>query len=174
MAISMLGVHARDGAVTSYARTFDDAFPDLFRAGYRVAFRLLGDREDASDVAQEACARACARWERLVRRGDPTPWVIHVSGNLAIDRWRRRRTESGHRPRAELADGIPDRVDLHRALAALPRRQREVVVLRFVADLREADVADVLGCGIGTVKTHASRGLAALRAALDAHEEDAS
>ena len=59
-----------------------------------------------------------------------------------------------------------ERVDLNRALGTLPPRQREVVLLRYVADLPELEVARQLECSPGTVKTHASRGLAALRAAL--------
>jgi RNA polymerase sigma-70 factor (sigma-E family) len=152
------------------ARDFDDAYPGLFRDAYRVAFRLLGHREDAADVAQEACARACVRWRRLLQGGDPTPWVVRVAGNLAIDRWRRRRTAAAHVPPVAVADGVPERVDLHRALAALSTRQREVIVLRYFADLPEAAVADALGCSVGSVKTHASRALASLRAALT-HEE---
>src|SRR5436190_15809964 len=70
---------------------FEAAFPELFDAGYRAAFRLLGSREDAAECAQEACARAFASWKRLSRRGDVVPWVVRVSGRLAIDRWRRGR-----------------------------------------------------------------------------------
>jgi RNA polymerase sigma-70 factor (sigma-E family) len=153
------------------ARDFDAAFPALFRSAYRVAYRLLGDREDAADVAQEACARACVRWRRLARGGDPAPWVVRVSGNLAIDRWRRRRTVASHPMPPATATTTPDRVDLHRALERLSARQREVVVLRYFADLPEAAVADALGCSVGTVKQHASRALAALRAALTEDEE---
>lgn len=65
----------------------------------------------------------------------------------------------------------PVRVDLYRALVGLPRRQREVVVLRHLADFSEADVAAALGCSVDSVKTHASRGLAALRAVLSVDEE---
>jgi RNA polymerase sigma-70 factor (ECF subfamily) len=144
--------------------TFDQAFPTLWRASYRVAFRLLGDREDAADIAQESCARACVRWSRLSANGDVTPWVVRVSSNLALDRWRRdRRRRLNSAPLASPAPMHDERVDLHRALARLPRRQREVVVLRYVGDLREADVATALGMSAGTVKTHAARGLAALR-----------
>ncbi len=67
---------------------------------------------------------------------------------------------------------IADRVDLYRALDGLSDRQREVLMLRFLADLPEATVADALGCSVSTVKTHAARGLAALRGALDIEEED--
>jgi len=65
-----------------------------------------------------------------------------------------------------------ERVDLNRALATLPRRQREVVLLRYVVDLPENEVARQLSCSPGTVKTHASRGLAALRAALGDNSDE--
>jgi RNA polymerase sigma-70 factor (sigma-E family) len=156
------------------ALRFEDAFTDLWAGAYRVAFRLLGDREDAADCAQEACVRACTRWHRLVRQGDPAPWVVRVASNLAIDRWRRDRRRghdatTSNPPPAMIAE----RLDLHRALAALAKRQREVVVLRFVADLRETDVAAALGISIGSVKQHAARGLAALRISLGDDTEDA-
>ncbi len=160
----------RDEVVT--AARFDDAYPALFRASYRVAFRLLGNREDAADIAQEACTRACTRWKRLVRKGDPLPWVVRVSGNLAVDRWRRRRTAASYSPVAPPSNAIPDRVDLHRALHGLPRRQREVVVLRYLADLPESVVADELGLSVGTVKSHAARGLASLRTTLGPNKEN--
>ncbi len=143
---------------------FVDAFPALFNDAYRVAYRLLGDREDAADIAQEACARACVRWRKLVRAGDPTPWVVRVAGNLAIDRWRRRRTVAQHPEHVTPPSITADRVDLHRALGTLSARQREVVVLRYFADQSEAAIAQTLGCSVGAVKTHASRALAALRA----------
>ncbi len=152
--------------------TFADAYDGLYRAAYRVAFRLLGQREDAADVAQEACARAYARWRRVGALGSPEGWAARVAGNLAIDTWRRRGTAAKHN--AVLNDGgkefDDERVDLHRALAALPRRQRQVVMLRYVADLPEAAVAAAVGSSIGTVKSHASRGLAALRAQLGNEE----
>jgi RNA polymerase sigma-70 factor (sigma-E family) len=153
-------------------RDFDTAFPALFRAAYRVAYRLLGDREDAADIAQEACARACARWRRLTRGGDPTPWVVHVAGNLAIDRWRRHRTAAAHPEAVAPSSTLPDRVDLHRALAALSDRQREVVVLRYFGDQSEVAIARALGCSVGAVKTHTSRALAALRASTQLSEAE--
>ena len=83
-----------------------------------------------------------------------------VSGNLAIDRWRRSRRARAHEAAfvAATLDPGPDRVDLYRALDALPRRQREVVVLRYLADLPEAEVAEVIGCSLGTVKSNAVSG----------------
>jgi RNA polymerase sigma-70 factor (sigma-E family) len=156
-----------DTEVTAPAR-FEDAFADLYRLAYRVAFRILGDRGDAEDAAQETLSRAHQRWSRLAPR--PEGWVATVAGNLAIDRIRRRR-RVGPRPDGGIALVDPllvERLDLARALRTLPRRQRQVVVLRYLADHSELDVADELGCSPGAVKTHASRGLAALRRVLDA------
>ena len=164
---------ARDASEAVVDGGFDDMFPELFRAAYKVAFRLLGSREDAADCAQEACARACADWAKLARAGSPLPWVVRVSSNLAIDRWRRSRRARAHEAAfvAATLDPGPDRVDLYRALDALPRRQREVVVLRYLADLPEAEVAEVIGCSLGTVKSNASRARAALRAVLTIEED---
>ena len=164
---------ARDASEAVVDAGFDEMFPDLFRSAYKVAFRLLGSREDAADCAQEACARACADWTKLARGGSPLPWVVRVSSNLAIDRWRKARRARTHEAAfvASAVDPGPERLDLYRALDALPRRQREVVVLRYLADLPEADVADVIGCSLGTVKSNAARGRAALRAVLTIGED---
>jgi RNA polymerase sigma factor (sigma-70 family) len=152
---------------------FDQMFPELFRSAYKVAYRLLGSREDARDCAQEACARACADWAKLTKAGSPVPWAVRVSSNLAIDRLRRlQRTRTrGAASAVVVLDPDPERIDLHRALDALPRRQREVVVLRHIADLSETAVAEILGCSVGAVKSNASRARAALRAVLTIEEE---
>jgi RNA polymerase sigma factor (sigma-70 family) len=165
-----LGTIPETGARAA-ATNFDDAYPGLYRSAYRVAFRILGGREEAADLAQEACARAYSHWNRVGGFDSPDAWVTRVAGNLALDLLRRRRTVSRH-VGSTTASGLVaaqpdgDRVDLQRALLALSRRQREVVLLRFVADLPEAAVAAALGCSVGTVKAHASRGLATLRTTL--------
>jgi RNA polymerase sigma-70 factor (sigma-E family) len=153
-------------AVGDPALQFNLAFDGLYRQSYRVAFRVLGDRGDAEDVAQEALARALVRWGTL--RGRPEAWVTRVSVNLAIDRYRRRKRSSPslHGPVGVVDPYIAERVDLAEALRKLPRRQREVVVLRYLADWSEADVAAEIGCSIGAVKSHGSRGLSALRRRL--------
>jgi RNA polymerase sigma factor (sigma-70 family) len=143
---------------------FEHAFPSLYGRAYGVAFVIVGSRAEAEDVAAEVAARAYPRWATIAAYADP--WVVRVAGNLAIDLVRRR-----HRPlpagrEAAAVPGRVERIDLQRALLGLPRRQREVVVLRFIGDLPEAAVAEALGCTTGTVKSHASRGLAALRLSL--------
>jgi len=150
---------------------FDDRFDALARLAYRVGFRLLGSRPDAEDVAQEALARAAVRWRKVEPYADA--WVTRVATNLALGQIRRRRPV----PDARFALSGPDsgqesaevehRAALVAALRALPRRQREVLALRYLGDLSEAQTAEALGCSVGSVKQHASRGLASLRQHLD-------
>lgn len=151
--------------MSSSPPSFDDSFVGLSTVAYRVAFRLLGDRAEAEDIAQEAVARACVRWRRVASHAEP--WVARVAANLSLDLLRHRR----HAPRAdrsavtaESADrAAVDRLLVTDLLATLPRRQRQVLVLRYLADLTEADTAAALGCSVGSVKRHAHRALTGLR-----------
>lgn len=153
---------------------FDDQFGGLLALAYRVAYRILGDRDEAHDIASETLARAYARWDRLA--DDAHPWVATVAGRAAIDVIRRRTTarryllRAVHEPAREEQSEL--RLDLQKALLALPVRQREVVVLRHLADRSEQETARALGLSAGTVKSHSSRGLAALRAALTPSTEN--
>lgn len=147
---------------------FEEAFDDLYTRAYGVAYQLLGRRSEAEDVAQETLARAFVRWRKI--RSYAEAWVVRVAGNLAVDVWRRLRrvdTNAATERRGATAPGPNEqRIDLHRALDKLSGRQRDVLILRFLADLPEADVAKALGCSVGSVKQHASRGLATLRTTM--------
>jgi RNA polymerase sigma factor (sigma-70 family) len=153
---------------------FEEAFEDLYVRAYGVSYQLLGRRSESEDVAQETLARAFVHWRKI--RGYAEAWVVKVAGNLAIDSWRRTNrvdaTDATNRVDTSSPGPSGQRVDLHRALGLLSRRQREVIVLRFLADLPEADVARALGCSVGSVKQHASRGLATLRTTLGVTEEN--
>lgn len=147
---------------------FEESFEELYARAYGVAYQLGGRRSEAEDVAQETLARAFVRWPSI--RSYAEAWVVRVAGNLAIDGWRRGRrldhsADADNTP-AAVAGPNAHRVDLQRALHKLSRRQREVLILRFLADLPEGEVARALGCSAGSVKQHASRGLAALRKSL--------
>ena len=144
---------------------FDVAYPALFRRAYRTAYRLLGTRVEAEDVAQEALTRALLRWRRIESYAEP--WIVRTATNLAIDVVRRRTRQGQELPEQATHDVFADeRMDLVRALMTLPRRQREVIALRFLGDFSENDIAATLGLSKGTVKSHAARGLSALRAHL--------
>ena len=145
--------------------SFDDAFDRLFHVAYRAAYRLLGSREDAEDVAIDALTRASLHWRKV--RTDPAPWVTTVSANLAIDIWRRRKRAPIHQPSPATDPLDSRRIDLVRALERLPRRQRDTVVLRYFADLTESQTAEVLGISTGTVKQHASRAMVTLKQELE-------
>jgi RNA polymerase sigma-70 factor (sigma-E family) len=154
--------------MTSDRPTFDERLPVLAALAYRVCFRIVGDRQDAQDLTQEALARAYARWPRISTFDEA--WITRVATNLALGEVRRRgRAERGRvAPTGDPAIDavVAQRAELVDVLRRLSRRQREVVALRYLADLPEAEVARALGCSVGTVKQHASRGLAALRVAL--------
>lgn len=152
--------------IPSSVPTFEEVFPVLVRDAYRVAYRLLGDRTEAEDVAQEACARAYSKWSSV--RDHAEPWCVRVASNLALDLLRARtraikRNERIKTNEIVMTPKVDERLDLYAALEKLPRRQRETVVLRYLGDLSEAQTADLIGCSVGSVKTHASRGLAALK-----------
>ena len=149
------------------SRAFDGEFPELLRVAYRAAYRITGDATVAEDAAAEALSRASLRWERISERAGP--WVVRVASNLAVDHLRRAaRRNRFALDRSDVSSGEHRcTVDLHRALRTLPKRQREVVVLRYFGDLSEAEIATELGLATGTVKSHASRGLAALRLLLE-------
>ena len=152
------------------APDFDDRFRTLFVPAYRLALRILGSPEDAQDAAAEALARALAQWRRVSTLPYLDAWVLRVTSNVALDMVRRRRpvADTGA-VAAALAEVVAvgaepsERVILREALGSLSRRQLEVVVLRYLADLPEGDVAAALGISTGSVKQHASRGLQRLR-----------
>lgn len=147
---------------------FDEAFDNLFAGAQRVARRLVGDGAPAEDVAAETLARAYARWPKVRDLDYRDAWVMRVAANVALDFLRRSR-RSIPAPTSTTADPSDDavtRLALAEALRRLPRRQRDVVVLRYLADISEADVAESLGVSAGTVKQHAHRALDALRRAL--------
>ncbi|HEX2040294.1 MAG TPA: sigma-70 family RNA polymerase sigma factor [Acidimicrobiales bacterium] len=155
---------------------FDSAFRELYLPAYAVALRILGDRQDAEDAASEALARTLASWRRVRDLHYRRAWVLRVTANVAVDMARRRRrptlTDAADRP---AVGGFADeRLVLAHALRRLPRRQREVLVLRFLADLTEAQVAEQLRITPGAVKQHTRRGLAALRKVLGAVDLEVS
>lgn len=149
---------------------------DMYTVGYLVAFGLLRDSAEAQDCAQEATARAVARWSKVADHA--TPWVARVSTNLAIGVLRKRRhVEVGLPPGLQIAmaatldNQAVDRIDLRAALLGLPSRQRQVLVMRYIGDLSDQDIAGAIGCSVGSVKTHTRRGLTALRRRFQADSD---
>lgn len=136
----------------------------------RVARLISGDAHRAEELLQDCLVKLYQRWRRIAKHGDPQAYLRRMLVNGNISWWRRRRRErlvADSPDRADPAGAAPERHDdLRQALLTLPRRQRSVVVLRHYADLSEREVAAVLGCSVGTVKSHNSRALARLRQLL--------
>lgn len=153
--------------VTRGESTFEDEFPRLFEAAYRVTHRILGNDADAEDAAAEALARALRAWRRIGGLAHRDAWVLRVAANVALDNVRRGSAPAlTLRPVLDPAEVASLRLALVAALGALSRRQREVIALRYLADQNEADVAASLGISVNSVKKHAQRGLSALRTRL--------
>jgi RNA polymerase sigma-70 factor (ECF subfamily) len=147
---------------------FEEAFDSLFRRAFVVGRRVLGEPAAAEDVAAEALARAFAHWRRIGDQPWREGWVVRVATNLALDAARRGNRMSDE----QIADqGVEDddvavRLALVEAMARLPRRQREVVSLRHLAGLSEAETAEALRVSTGSVKTHLHRAIRSLRTRL--------
>ena len=140
----------------------------------RTAYLIVWEQAEAEDLVQECLLKVARRWPRVRRMAQPRAYARRILVNLAVDGARgraRRRSEleAGVAPSPIAVDPLPaldTRAELLDALGELPARQRAVLVLRYFNDLTEAQVAEVLGCSPGTVKSSASRGLARLREAL--------
>jgi RNA polymerase sigma-70 factor (sigma-E family) len=152
----------------------DEGFEEFIEARYtdllRIAYLLTGSAHEAEDLLQASLLRVMRRWKRV---DDPMAYVRRTLVNQNISIWRRRGA------RELVTSFVPDRVvrdpaellserhALYGALRRLPARTRAVIVLRYWADLPEAEVAEILGCSVGTVKSRASRGLDRMREAME-------
>ncbi|MHB8247221.1 MAG: sigma-70 family RNA polymerase sigma factor [Acidimicrobiales bacterium] len=152
--------------------TFDEFFVRLLPRAVRVARRVTGDPWTAEDVAVEALARAHARWARVEPLAWRDAWVLKVASREALRHVRRQPFQVAPQQANDEADDVVLRAALAAALVQLPRRQRETIVLRYLCDLPEAEVAAALGVSAGTVKTHLHRALAALRANIGTDFEE--
>ncbi|NHA69556.1 SigE family RNA polymerase sigma factor [Phycicoccus flavus] len=158
-----MGEDAEHGEFAAYVRARQRRF-------VRFAFLLTGDVHEAEDLVQSAFARVYRRWDSI--HGSPDAYVRAAIVNEHRSWWRRtwrhREVVSSPLVGARDPEHVPDERDdaLWRQVLALPRQQRAVLVLRFYEDLSEARTAEVLGCSVGTVKSHTSRALAALRGSM--------
>jgi RNA polymerase sigma-70 factor (sigma-E family) len=151
----------------------DDGFNAFVREAQsrlvRYADLLTGDRGRAEDLVQHALVKTYLAWSRVMD-GNPEAYARTVISHANTDWWRRRPW------RETPTDSVPDRHDadhatdvvrrdvVMRALDRLTRRERSMVVLRFLYGMTEPEVAAELGCAVGTVKSGTARGLAKLRA----------
>jgi RNA polymerase sigma-70 factor (sigma-E family) len=160
-------------------RELDSAFESFVQTSsaslLRTAFLLTGDRGHAEDLVQTTFLRVAWRWPAA--RAQPEAYARRVLVNLSRDRWRnlsRRVRESPDPPElpyTDATDRVADRESLTEALRELPTRLREVVVLRFFADLPVAETARTLGLSEGAVKSYTNRALTRLRQVLEEPHE---
>ena len=135
----------------------------------RTAYLLCGDRATAEDLVQTAFAKLYLSWDKVRSRESLDGYVrrIVVNENNSLWRraWKRREQSTDDLPEAAVLDEYDDGVGaaLWQHVQTLPPKQRSVVVLRYYEELSEAETAEALGISVGTVKSQASRALAALR-----------
>ena len=169
-----LAMH-RPGARTRAA--FERFAAEHADALLRTAFLMTGDRFEAEDLAQECMLRVARAWPRVRSMEFPLAYARRVLFNLFLDGRAERVKRTVELNDTEFADARADgritatvvavNAELASALGELPAAQRAVLVLRYFADLPEAEVAEILGCSTGTVKSRASRGLERLRDVLE-------
>jgi RNA polymerase sigma-70 factor (sigma-E family) len=140
----------------------------------RSAYLITGDFAEAEDLLQTALEKAYRRWPRIRRTDVPEAYVRRILATTAIDAARRHQFTTA--PLS--AESLPGRLDpavesvagrsvLLAHVRRLPASQRAVLVLRYFDDLTEAETARVLGCTVGTVKSHHARAMARLRDLVD-------
>lgn len=161
----------------------EQLFEEFYQASYGRTVALVaaitGSRHEAEDVAQEAYARALARWGRLRGYDLPEAWVRKVALRIAIDsgRKRRRSLATGVRLAAQRCPAGPEPADdlkytpLGAALLSLPLHERQVIVLHYVADLPVHVIARESGLSVGTVKTRLAAGRRHLEQSLTKRSE---
>jgi RNA polymerase sigma-70 factor (ECF subfamily) len=158
------------------APTFDDFFLAEFPRLVSMLTAWSGDRAVAEDLAQDALLQAHRNWATVVTLERPGTWVRRVALNRSSNEGRRRRRERAalSRLRADVHHevAIPTADDqLWARVRALPAAQRDATIMRYVDDLPLADIAAVLGCSDGTVKTHLQRARRTLAAHLSSDTE---
>ncbi len=149
-----------------------EGFADFYRAQYpRLAGSLravCGDGDLAADLAQEAFARALLHWDRLRDYDQPAGWAYRTAFNLLRRHWQKAgRDEEPLIREVPATESEGDRVDLSRALATLPYRQRQAVVLRHVLDYSTEDVAGIMEISPGALRMTLHRAMESLRHRYD-------
>ncbi|HEY0449221.1 SigE family RNA polymerase sigma factor [Actinophytocola sp.] len=153
---------------------FDQFVADRLDRLLRYATALTCDPHLAQDIVQEVLLRAQHRWARIESLAAPDAYVRRMITNEYLS-WRRRRAArtiaSTHgtldalgTPTADPATGYAERDAMRARIAALPRKQRAAILLRYYEDCTDAEIAELLGCAAGTVRSHISRALQTLRA----------
>ncbi|MGH7559973.1 MAG: RNA polymerase sigma factor [Gemmatimonadales bacterium] len=172
------------------AETIDEILPPLLPTAYRLAFRLCGNAADAEDIVQDAALNACRGFEGFTPGTNARAWFLRIVLNVFRSRYRRDRKvkmlsmeeladadDTAGWDRLSKADDDPtsrvigeiDSQEVVRALDRLPDDYRSVAVLYFIEDLPYAEIAAIVGCPIGTVRSRLHRGRRILVRELQAY-----
>ncbi|MFD9735588.1 sigma-70 family RNA polymerase sigma factor [Umezawaea sp. NPDC059074] len=162
------------------SRSFEDFTADEATPMLRYAMVLTCDAQLAQDVVQECLLRAQQKWQRIGALDAPAAYVKRMITNEYLS-WRRRRAAKDVAMSHAALDAVgstavdavgryDERDAMLRRIALLPRKQRAAVVLRYYDGFDDDEIADVLGCAAGTVRSHISRALTTLRAANSLEE----
>jgi len=151
----------------AFTEDFDVFYSREFKSVAGLAFVLSGSRSGAEDLAQDAFLAACRDWERIASYDDPGAWVRRVVANRSVSMVRRRVAEAkallrlrGQRAPVPAVD--VDAASVWAEVRKLPRRQAQVVALRFLDQRSIPDIAVILSCSKNTVKTHLRRAVETL------------
>lgn len=146
---------------------FEDLYLKYYSDVFRYALVLTNTPEEAEDVAAETFARAWHAWNRARDPlTPPLPWLLVIARNIATDAWRRMSRLSRHMLAAQPPDDhaeVEALLWLRALVQMLPPRQREVIVLRYLRDLSDADIARLMNLGESGVRSLASRAITTLR-----------
>lgn len=151
--------------------TYDEFAASRLPALLRYAVMLTGDPHTAADLVQDTMVRAQLKWRKVGAAEQPERYVRRMLTNAYVDlrrgSWLRRVVLRGEPseppPVPDHAQATADRDEIWARLATLPRQQRAALVLRYYEGYGDSEIADVLGCAVGTVRAYISRGLATLR-----------
>ncbi|MBM7554143.1 RNA polymerase sigma factor SigW [Thalassobacillus pellis] len=165
---------------------FEDVVTFYQNKVYQICFRMIGNKHEAEDLAQEAFIRAYTNIDRFDEKRKFSTWLYRIATNLTIDRIRKKKPDyfldaevkgtEGLNMYSQLAadQALPEeeveslelQTYIHKEILALPPKYRSVIVLRFLDELSLQEIADVLEIPVGTVKTRIHRGREALRKRL--------
>lgn len=167
---------ARSADASTFEEYAGNAWPSL----YRYAYLLVGNHADAEDIAQQTLVKAYRSWSRIETSDSPAAYLRQIVTNTYLSQRRPKArqlellTDTPPETRQLPVGGPEERLALWPHVKSLPPRQRAVIVLRYYEDLSEQEIADVLGCSRGNVKSTAHHALKSLRTALADDSADAS
>ena len=164
----------QSGGSNKLVLEYTEFFENRLRRSLRLAYVMCGNEQEAEDIVAEAFARMYVPWMQGEIE-EPVAYLRRAIANQVNSRWRHKDVERRYDTRVKTLwksespaadEAIAARDAVHIAMASLPEKQRMVIALRYLEDLSEAETAAILDLNVGTVKSHASRGLQRLREAL--------